>query len=287
MKLGILGAFICWAGTAVADAPRVVADIAPVHSLVAGVMEGVGTPELLLTSDVSPHDFALRPSDARILAEADHMVWVGEAMTPRLAQQLSAVSTNAGVTTLLSVPGWEALEADDDHGHEGTDPHAWMDPDIAALWIQAIATDLARIDPENATKYTENADLMVAGLVTLRDEVATSTTEAGRYILPHDGFGYFERRFDVPAAGVVTPSDDADPGPAHLAELRDLVVDGAVDCILLPYGPAPSWGQTLTDGSDVAVGKVDVLGTGLEIGPELYPSLIRRAAQDIVSCAAE
>ena len=55
---------------AVAEVPRVVTDIAPVHSLVAQVMAGVGVPDLLIDQATSPHHFALRPSQARALQEA-------------------------------------------------------------------------------------------------------------------------------------------------------------------------------------------------------------------------
>ena len=59
-------------------APNVVATIKPLHSLVAGVMEGVGTPELLIEGAASPHGFSLRPSDAGKLESADLVFWIGE-----------------------------------------------------------------------------------------------------------------------------------------------------------------------------------------------------------------
>ena len=58
-------------------APKVVATIAPVHSLVSGVMAGVAAPDLLLPGGASPHSYALKPSDARMLATADLIVAVG------------------------------------------------------------------------------------------------------------------------------------------------------------------------------------------------------------------
>ncbi len=57
--------------------PDVAASIAPVHSLVARVMQGAGTPHLLLPPGASPHDHALRPSDAAALERAALVFWVG------------------------------------------------------------------------------------------------------------------------------------------------------------------------------------------------------------------
>ena len=73
------------AGTAMADVPDVAVDIAPVHSLVARVMEGVGTPDLIVAPGASPHEYSLRPSEAAALQEAELVFWVGPGLTPWLA----------------------------------------------------------------------------------------------------------------------------------------------------------------------------------------------------------
>ncbi|MEX1109102.1 MAG: zinc ABC transporter substrate-binding protein, partial [Dongiaceae bacterium] len=63
---------------AASEAPSVVVSIKPIHALVAGVMEGVATPLLLVDGSASPHAYSLKPSQAGALAEADLVVWVGE-----------------------------------------------------------------------------------------------------------------------------------------------------------------------------------------------------------------
>jgi zinc transport system substrate-binding protein len=78
-----------------ADVPRVAVDIAPVHSLVARVMEGVGTPDLILPPGASPHEYSLRPSEAAALQEADIVFWMGEDLTPWMED---AVETLAALT---------------------------------------------------------------------------------------------------------------------------------------------------------------------------------------------
>ena len=70
--------------TAMAEVPNVAVDIAPVHSLVARVMAGVGAPDLIIPAGASPHEYALRPSDAAALQDADLVFWVGEGLSPWL-----------------------------------------------------------------------------------------------------------------------------------------------------------------------------------------------------------
>ncbi|MGJ8627426.1 MAG: zinc ABC transporter substrate-binding protein [Sulfitobacter sp.] len=97
-------------GTAHADVPRVAVDIAPVHSLVARVMEGVGTPGLIVQPGASPHEYALRPSEATTLQAADLIFWIGPGLTPWLEDAIETLASDASVTELLETDGTIELE---------------------------------------------------------------------------------------------------------------------------------------------------------------------------------
>ena len=92
-------------GPAQAEPPRVITDIAPVHSLVSIVMQGVGEPDILLPPGASPHDFAMRPSDARKISRAGATIWIGEDFTPWLARSVEALAGDAPSLQLIKVPG--------------------------------------------------------------------------------------------------------------------------------------------------------------------------------------
>jgi len=92
-----------------ADVPKVVSDIAPVQSLVARVMQGLGVPDLIVTAGSSPHGFALRPSQARRLQAADLVVWIGPELTPWLVKPIGTLAGKAEVLALLQVPGTQLL----------------------------------------------------------------------------------------------------------------------------------------------------------------------------------
>src|SRR6056297_693661 len=117
-------------GAAHADAPRVVADIAPVQSLVARVMDGAGAPELLIRPDASPHAYAMRPSEARALEQADLVVWMGPGLTPWMTDAIQTLAGDAAHLTLLTAPETLVLPgridprfAAHDHGHDHGDDH--------------------------------------------------------------------------------------------------------------------------------------------------------------------
>jgi zinc transport system substrate-binding protein len=97
-------------GAAFADVPRVAVDIAPVHSLVARVMDGVGKPDLIVQSGASPHEYSLRPSEATALQEADLVFWVSPDLTPWLEDAIGTLTSDASVTELLEADGTIELE---------------------------------------------------------------------------------------------------------------------------------------------------------------------------------
>ena len=106
-----------------AEVPRVVTDIAPIHSLAAAVMEGAGTPTLLIGPGTDPHHAALKPSQAESLQEADIVLWMGHGLTPWLEEPVETLATRATILELMDTDGAVTLEMrgdhdDHDHGHD-------------------------------------------------------------------------------------------------------------------------------------------------------------------------
>ncbi|MGB0928423.1 MAG: metal ABC transporter solute-binding protein, Zn/Mn family, partial [Pikeienuella sp.] len=103
-------------------APKVAVDIAPVHSLVAAVMGQTATPELLLRPGASPHGYAMAPSEARALAGADLVFWVGPALTPWLDRAIDTLAPTARTIAVMQVKDIQTLPFRegalfDDHDH--------------------------------------------------------------------------------------------------------------------------------------------------------------------------
>ena len=107
--LSTTSAFLLSTSMLVADVPKVTVDIAPVHSLVSSVMEGVGKPDLIMPAGASPHEYQLKPSNAKSLEDADVVFWIGEDLTPWLEKGLESLAKDASITSLLGVDGIELL----------------------------------------------------------------------------------------------------------------------------------------------------------------------------------
>ena len=287
--------------SAIAEVPNVSVDIAPLHSLVASVMNGVGVPNLIIPSSSSPHDHQLRPSEAKAMQDANMVFWMGEELTPWMENAVETLSSNASVTTLLKNDAtsllefregalFEAHEHDDDehdeHGHGSHDPHAWLSPINAKAWLDVIAAQLSSYDPENAGTYFTNAastkseiEMMIAEINLTLDPI-----RGGKFIVFHDAYQYFENDFDFRASGAISIGDASDPSPARIAKIQKRIRDEEINCVLAEPQFKANLVQTVMEGSQANTNVIDPLGVGLKPGVSLYKKLIKNMAQSLADC---
>ncbi len=123
--------------TAKAESLNIVSDIRPVHSLVSMVLGDLATSELIASRSVSPHDYVMRPSEVRLVSEADIIFWTGPSILPALEKFLEELPPETKVISLLDeiedslLPIRDPVsfyeddnhEGHDEHGHEGHDDH--------------------------------------------------------------------------------------------------------------------------------------------------------------------
>ena len=285
------------AAPALAEAPRVVTDIAPVHALVAAVMADVGTPTLLLPPGGSAHGHQLRPSEAADLAAADLLFWIGPELTPWLEAAAPTLSGNSVSVPLIDLQGThlrELAEEDEEehhtgdrHDHDGVDPHAWLDPQNALIWLPEIARQLADADPQNAARYRANANAMMEDVTRAADTAADRLSGiTGGFIVYHDAYGYFTDRFGLPQAASIADSDAVQSGARHLAELQGMAKEQDIRCLFTEPQFDGAVAQKLAASLGLQVGVLDPLGAGLEPGAALYPALITGMADALAGCMA-
>jgi zinc transport system substrate-binding protein len=290
-----LAALMLWAAPALAAVPDVVVTIRPLHSLVAQVMAGVGTPDLLLKSAASPHSYAMRPSDALALNRADLVIWTGEAMETFLVRIVPGLPKETAVLTATDTPRLTLLPAravdgdgDGDHDHEAglPDAHIWLDPDNAATLLTAIADRLAGLDPGNAGIYRTNAKAATARLTMLKTNIAAELAPvAGRsYIASHDAYQYFERTFGLSYGGAVTAHPGRPPSARHMLEIAQRIREKTIGCILTEPGNRPPLIERLAEQEGMALAEADPLGLKFTPGPDLYGQMMHQLASTFRTC---
>ncbi|SMP01678.1 zinc ABC transporter substrate-binding protein [Shimia sagamensis] len=343
--------------SAQADVPKVVTDIAPIQALVAKVMEGVGTSKQLLPANVSPHDYAMRPSEARALQNADLVIWVGAELTPTLEDSIESLAGKAQALELLHLNGTRELEfresetfiemslggedahdhgghdedhhddhdkhddhddheehgeheahaeneddheghaaedehhdehdthaSHDGHSHEGVDPHAWLDPENARFWANAIALKLSELDPDNAAAYRANAADLDAELAALTMSISEQLTPlSGRgFVVFHDAYQYFETRFDLAASGAFLNGDGASPSAARLKAIQVALKENNITCVFTEPQFNHDIVAAISDGLDLHSEELDP--TGAKQNAPNYPDLIQTLANQFEAC---
>ncbi len=298
--LSLVASFLLPAGPGAgkeARAPLLVASIAPLHSLAAFVMKGVGSPALLLPATVSPHLYQLRPSDARLLARADVVLWVGPALESFLERPLARLAPKALRITALELPDIRLLPlrkpgAGDtgqpvpEHRPEVVDPHLWLDPGNARVIAGAVATALASMDAIHASVYRRNREELETRLSRLAREIESLLAPVRNrpFLVLHDAFQYFQTAFGLRAAGALTLSPEQQPGPRLLARIRRAITQQRITCIFTePQLRSPLLDRLVED-TGVRVGTLDPIGVDLPPGPELYFEMMRRNARAIATC---
>lgn len=296
--LALFLSILVLAAPAEAEAPRVLASIKPVHSLVAAVMEGAGAPELLVPGNASPHGYSLRPSDAQRLAAAEIVFWIGPAYEGFLGKPLAALASGAKLVTLAEADGVEVLPAreggvwatgHEEHGHGSApeaDGHLWLDPENAKAIALAAARALAEADPAGAARYRANAARTVEALGRLdaRLRAVLSPVANIPYIVFHDAYQYLERRYGLAAAGAVAVAPGRQPGARRVREIRERIAGAGAVCVFAEPQFEPALVRSLVRDSGARAGVLDPLGAEIPEGPALYAAMMEKLAASLAGC---
>lgn len=269
MKLRLFfGMLLLTVHAARADSPAVLVSIAPLHSVVAAVADGVFVPDLLLNPAVSVHEYRLKPSDLRKIAAADVVFYGGATLESFLPKVLEATGTKS-VSFI-----------------DGGDPHFWLSPPKMADIAQKTAQELAKLDPEHTETYRRNADGFAA--------LATRLTERGRrdlenvknkpFVVFHDAYSEFAREFNLHGIGAVLVDAHRGTGAAHLSELREKIRESGKVCLFSEPQLSSSAANAVREGLDVVDAAADPLGANIPAGKDFYPRLIENLVSSFRYC---
>ena len=277
---------------------KVVTSIKPIHSLASYIMDGVGSPGLIVDGYNSPHNFQLKPSHAKMLEQADIIFWVGEDLENFLEKPLDTIANKGEKIELLEIKGIKKLkfrernifEEHDDHGHDAKkeehdnheghshgeyDPHIWLDPINAKVILNEITEHLIENDSKNASTYKSNLAKALAKIDKLIIDVITETNTDLSYVVFHDAYQYYENRFNVNILGAMTVNPDVMPGAEQIHEIHEIIEHDNVSCILSEPQFNPDIIKSIAKDTNVKTGVLDPLGANLKPGKDLYFDLIR------------
>ena len=301
---------------------KVVTSIKPIHSLASYLMDGVAKPDLIVDGYASPHGFALKPTHAKMLQEADLVFWVGEDLENFLEKPLKSIAKKAEKIELMEIKGLTKLKfrernifdehghkedehghkedehghkedehghKEDEHGHDEHahgehDPHIWLDPMNAKVILSEMAEHLIENDSKNEAKYKANLKRAHKDLDQLTKKVKSELNKDFKSIVFHDAYQYFEKRFDINVLGAFTVNTDVMPGAEQLAEIREVIEHDKVSCVFSEPQFNPDIIKAVAKDTNIATGVIDPLGATLNPGKDLYFDLIGNMSKSFKGC---
>jgi zinc transport system substrate-binding protein len=152
----------------------------------------------------------------------------------------------------------EELSEEDEHAHGDTDPHFWQDPLLMADLADAVADALVEVDPEGAATYRSNATDLRTELEELDTEFTDGLAKCERdtVVVSHDAFGYLER-YGLHFEGIAGLTPDAEPTPAVLAELEDLIAAEGITTVFSERLASPAMAESLASDAGVETAVLD------------------------------
>ena len=178
---------------------------------------------------------------------------------------------------------------DHGHGHEGHhhgefDAHIWLDPANAKEMLHEIAHELADLDPDNASKYESNADQTIKSIDQMIKDIDTNINKDAKFIVFHDAYQYFEKRFGVMTAGALTLNTDVLPGAKQISEIQEVIEERDIKCIFSEPQFNPKIIETIAQDTGIKTGVLDPLGSIFDGGKKQYFTLINDIGNKLKDC---
>lgn len=273
-----------------ASDPKIVASIAPVHALVSPLMQDIAEPELLIPADVSPHHFAMRPSDARKLKRATLLFRIGPAIEPNLDPLIEAFALESKTVNLWTKDDLQAasLATDLTSANDqslANDGHVWLDPRRAGDMVRKMAKALSTHFPAQLQQIGENQRALIERIEKLDRDIDQGLSDVRQVpvLTWHNSFSHFADRYGLQVIGSVTDNHDVPPSAARLRKLLEEIGQYERVCLLVEPG-SNQRALDLLDRENIVQREIDILGRPANDGPTSYVQLMSQILQVLRDC---
>ena len=269
----------------------VVVSIKPIHSITTMLMDGIAMPKLLLNSGNSAHTFHLKPSQIKMLSNADLVITISDDFEIGLRKALK----NINKASHLSIINLDQLKIHNSRGeeiyglneeHSKFDLHLWLDVNNMQLIAKHISTLLIELDPVNASRYSENFLKLHSELkklnIELQQQLAPFTST--QYAIFADILQYFEDSLQLSKPVIISPFHGARLSIKRTLEAKKIIKDLNIKCLLYDPEIKAKQVQVLSEGLNLKVYKIDILGNEFAPGQGLYFNLMKKTSSQLSLC---
>lgn len=270
--------------------PNVVVTIKPLHGLLISLMQGTDTPpQLLLPNGASAHHYSLKPSDFKLLQQADIVVRADAQLETFLDKAVAAIDNPPDLISMSELPGVRTLPLRSHHHHGDAthhDPHAWLSPYNALMFVNRMTVLLANEDSDNAPLYAENGRKLTQQLIALDREIEGQLLKVRPqpFIVMHDAYQYFEDHYGLNHAGSLSLTPEQQRGIKSVQNLRNIIEEKQVGCVISEAQYSPQLLRSLGEGYSLVHEVGDPLGDLVKRGEYAYFDTLSSLADAFTIC---
>ena len=272
----------------------VVVSIKPIHSITTMLMDGIAMPKLLLNSSNSAHTFHLKPSQIKMLSNADLVITISDDFEIGLRKALKNINKafhlsiiNLDQLKIHNSRGEEIYGSNEEHEeHSKFDLHLWLDVNNMQLIAKHISTLLIELDPVNASRYSENFLKTHSELNKLKIELQQQLApfSSTQYAIFADILQYFEDSLQLSKPVIISPFHGARLSIKRTLEAKKIIKDLNIKCLLYDSEIKAKQVQVLSEGLNLKVYKIDILGNEFAPGQGLYFNLMKKTSSQLSLC---
>jgi manganese/iron transport system substrate-binding protein len=178
------------------------------------------------------HDYQPTPLDIVKAQDADLVLWNGFNLERWFEKFLQNVEE---VPSVVLTKGIEPMGIREGPYSGQPNPHAWMSPKNALVYVENIRKALVKYDPANAETYNRNAEAYAAKIKALDQPLRkrlTAIPEGQRWLVTSEGaFSYLARDYDLREAYLWPINADEQGTPQQVRKVIDLVRENGIPVV--------------------------------------------------------
>ena len=163
-------------------------------------------------------------------------------------------------------------------------PHIWLDPLNAKVILNVMAKNMKIMDKKNSANYDSNLKKANANIDRLVFEINKVINKNAKYVVFHDAYQYFEKRFGYKTLGALTVNTDVLPGAEQLKDIRKVIKKENAKCIFSEPQFNPKIIKAIAKDTNIKTGVLDPLGADLKNNKDLYFKLLNNLSNSLRKC---
>lgn len=201
-----------------------------------------------------PHKYNARPSDARMVQQADLILVNGLTFEGWIKEVIENSGTKAKTVTITEgITPISSLQYDN-----SSDPHAWMDAAHGLVYIENIKNTFLELAPDMADEINKNYEAYAQKLRSLDDKIKSEIQKIPEnqrvLITSHDAFQYYGQRYGLQLEAIMGISTEAEAQTSDIIRVSKVIKENNIPAVFIESTINPKMLKQIAQDNKVKIG---------------------------------